>query len=370
LSIYGLVLDAGTLYALSANTSDSELLRTLEPTTGTPSSGKWSTKTSTASFNRTPSALRVSAGSTILWAISSEGAVASTGIGLYSYTDTLGAGTAVALVSPAEGYQNPINTVSGGSQDIAFSWTKPTSGSIAYEVRIYSSDGSTSLTTATKAATDADTPNILIGPNQTGTQALTWAPGQTYYWAVRTSSPVYSPWSEKRSFTIEPLGAQTPSVLAPANGGTITNVNPAFSWSPTAGSTKYEFQLSLNTGFSPTLVAEQVSTTGIRPVVKLDPGLTYFWRVRALEPVRGDWSAIANFTVEEPVEAAPPIIVEQTPPPQITIPAPEPAPVIQIPEPAPPPAQIAPGYIWAIIIIGAVLVIPVIVLIVRTRRTV
>jgi hypothetical protein len=62
-------------------------------------------------------------------------------------------------------------------------------------------------------------------------------------------------------------------------------------------------------------------------------------------------------------------VVEQVPPPVINIPAPPPAQEIVIP-PAPTPEEIAPGYIWAIIIIGAVLVIAVIVLIVRTRRTV
>jgi len=49
----------------------------------------------------------------------------------------------------------------------------------------------------------------------------------------------------------------------------------------------------------------------------------------------------------EPVEPTPPVVIE----------------------PTPPPAQIAPAYIWGIIGIGAILVIVVIALIVRTRRT-
>jgi NADH:ubiquinone oxidoreductase subunit 6 (subunit J) len=52
-------------------------------------------------------------------------------------------------------------------------------------------------------------------------------------------------------------------------------------------------------------------------------------------------------------------------PPAITV---EP-PVITV-EPAEAAEAIAPGYLWAVIIIGAVLVIALIVLIVRTRRTV
>jgi hypothetical protein len=341
----------------------------MAPTTDTPSEAKWASVDSTGeAYTIAPSAMRITSGSTVIWAIDTT----SNNTGLWTLTGTLGPGTEIELVSPAEGYQNPVNPVSGASQDIAFSWTKPTTGSIAYDVRIWASDGTTVLTTAARAATDSAAPNILIGPNRTGDDdVVQYAPGQTYYWNVRTSSPVDSPWSEKRSFTIEPLGAQVPNVLSPENGGVITSTNPAFSWSPVAGTTKYEFQLALSTNFAKAEVSETVAATGVRPIVQLDTGMTYFWRVRALAPVVGEWSAISNFTVEgPPPEAPPPVEIVQTPPPVIQIPAAPPANVIEIPPAPPPPAQIAPGYIWAIIIIGAVLVIAVIVLIVRTRRTV
>jgi len=376
-----IVLYGGALYAMSVDweNENSTLDRTIEPETSSPGSSKWSTKESAgeifgdnpAGWTPFPYSMMVTSGSNKLYAIDWTGPDADTGIGLYTYTDTL-ADVGLDLVSPAEGYKNPINTVSGGSQDISFSWTKPTTGDIGYQVRIYASDGTTILTTATKDPTDSSTPNILIGPYQDSDkgQALSWAPGQTYYWAVRVNDPVYSPWSEKRSFSIEPLAAQVPNILAPANGGSITQTSPAYSWTPISGTTQYQFQLALNPGFSPTLVDQTVATTGIRPVIALDTGLDYFWRVRALSPVQGDWSAIANFMVTEPApEPSAPVVITQTPPPQITIPAPAPAPTITIPSPTPP-AQIAPGYIWAIIIIGAVLVIAVIVLIVRTRRSV
>jgi len=120
------------------------------------------------------------------------------------------------------------------------------------------------------------------------------------------------------------------------------------------------------------MVTAQLAIAGIQPAVTLERGATYFWRVRAIEPVEGDWSTIANFTVAEEAPAPPdPVVVTTTQPPDIIVeipPAP-PATVIEIP-PAPAAEEIAPAYIWAIIIIGAVLVIAVIVLIVRTRRTV
>jgi len=363
---YALMLDNGILYAITSNTTDSWLLRTMSPTTDTPASGYWSTIASAAeSYTATPSSMRISSGSTVIWALDQTAGA----VGLFTLTDTLST-DGPTLGSPADGFQNPINPVNGNSQDIAFSWNKPTTGSIAYQVKIYASDGETVLITATEAATDLATPNILIGPDQT-TDKLNFSPGQTYYWKVRTSSPVYSPYSEMRSFTIQPLGAQVPEVLSPANGGTTTNPHPAFSWSPVSGTTQYEFQLAYNPTFAKPIISEKTSVAGIRPNVDLDTGLTYFWRVRATAPVMGDWSAMSNFFMEKPAEAAPPPVeVITTPPPVIEIPAAPPAQQIVIPPAPAPPAQIAPAYIWAIIIIGAVLVIAVIVLIVRTRRSV
>jgi len=104
--------------------------------------------------------------------------------------------------------------------------------------------------------------------------------------------------------------------------------------------------------------------------VTLEDGKTYFWRVKALAPVEGDWSSIANFTVALPVETSttPQVTVTQVPAPSFTITQP-PATSIVMPT-QPPDEVINPAYIWVIIIIGAVLVIAVIVLIVRTRRSV
>jgi len=362
---YGLTLANGILYGLTSNGTNSALVRTLSPTTDTPASSYWSSIASTGhAYTAAPSSMRVSSGSTVIWTLDQTGGTN----GLYTLTDTLST-VGPTLGSPANNYQNPINPVNGNSQDIAFSWNKPTTGSIAYEVKIYASDGTTNLITGTKAATDLATPNLLIGPNQAA-NTLNFAPGATYYWKVRTSTPVYSPYSETRSFTIQPLGAQVPAVLSPANGGSITNQHPAFSWSPVSGATEYQFQLAYNPTFAVPIIDEKTSAAGLRPTVDLDTDLTYFWRVRATKPVMGDWSAMSNFYLEKPVEAAPPIEIIQTPPPVIQIPAAPPAQQIVIPPAPQPPAQIAPAYIWAIIIIGAVLVIAVIVLIVRTRRTV
>lgn len=368
---YGLLLENGVLYALTANTTGltSYLMRSLNPTTSTPAASDWTTVTeSSATFSNTPTALRLNSGSTELWTINTNSTDA-----LYALSDTLVTGLKITLVAPVAGFQNPINPVSGYSQDIAFSWEKPTTGTIAYEVRIKAADQTTTLITSTKTATDSATPNVLIGPNQGTGYTLSFAPGETYYWQVRATSPVDSPWSDLRKFTIAPLQAANPVVLAPVNGGTTTETMPSFSWSPSAGATKYQFKLANNVGLTSPIVDTTVTSTGYAVTAALEVGKTYYWAVKALEPVEGGWSSIANFKVVAvaTVATTPPVTVTQVPAPIITItqPAAPAATTITIPAPEQP-AQITPAYIWAIIIIGAILVIAVVVLIVRTRRTV
>jgi len=134
--------------------------------------------------------------------------------------------------------------------------------------------------------------------------------------------------------------------------------------------TKYEFQLSELPGFETTIFTDETSGPGeaLPLTITLVRGKTYFWRVRAIEPNMGDWSPSANFMIAELTTTPPPPATTQT---TITIPPPPPGTttIITVPPPEEP-AQIAPAYIWAIIVIGAILVIAVIVLIVRTRRSV
>jgi len=357
--IYGISLNGGVLYAASANTAGSAVVRTLMPTVSEPSANYWSTlDAGTALFKNTPSNLSVSTGGTKLWAAS--------GSSLYSYMDTL-ADTGPTLIGPADATQIKMNPISGDIYNVSFTWERPSKSTI-YDIWIsYDSAFKEVALRATTTATTASTVSYIIGTSQ-----LSMMPGTTYYWKVKTATtgPIESQWSETRKYTIEPGGAVVPTIGSPVNGATLTNPNPAFSWSPVSGATKYEFQLAVSTNFGGALYSTTLADTGVRPTVKLEAGMTYFWRVRATEPVMGDWSTISNFSVEAAQEAAPPVVIEQMPAPVINIPAAPPAQQIVIPPAPTPPAPIAPGYIWAIIIIGAVLVIAVIVLIVRTRRTV
>ncbi len=362
LSVHGLTLSGDTLYAVVDDdvTPTSWLYRSLNPSALT--TYEWTTQESAAErFNVAPNNIWVTSGS--VWTI--DTALAK----VFSYTDTT-VGVGPTLSAPAEGATTAINTASGSAYDITFSWTR-LSKATTYTFRLYTDSAMTESVINATGIAAAEV--YVVGPN--GTYEFNFLPGTTYYWKVRADAPVLSPYSELRSFSVGSLAASTPSILAPANGILNASATPSFSWSPVAGATAYQFKLADNVALASAIADVSVKTAGYALAKTLEEGKTYFWAVKALAPVEGSWSALANFTVKvtppPPPEPAPPVVIKQVPAPVINIPAPPPPPPDIIIPPAPPaPAPITPAYIWAIILIGAILVIAVIVLIVRTRRAV
>jgi hypothetical protein len=376
---YGIALVNGVLYVSTCNTTDTEVVRCLEP--NIPGGWVWSyLPAAGAEGDLTPSALKVSMDgtNTKLWFVNKLGAD-SPPSKVLSWIDSLAA-NGPTPVTPIANFQDPMNAVSGYAQDITFNWGQPSVNASDYELELYLDQAGLNKITDFYKFSPGPTATLLIG-RDLGDNAFDWTPGNTYYWRVRVdgvgvagptdyANTYYSAWSEMRSITVQPGQAMVPNIGSPSNGATGVSTSPAFSWSPVTGCTKYAFQLSADATFTTLITDATLPTTGIKPAEPLEAGMTYFWRVRSLEPVLGDWSTIANFTVAEPAKApAPPVVVTQVPAPTINIPAaPQPTQIV-IPQPEPAP-QIAPAYIWAIIIIGAILVIAVIVLVIRTRRTV
>jgi hypothetical protein len=194
--------------------------------------------------------------------------------------------------------------------------------------------------------------------------------GFTYYWRVRSTAPVRSPWA-KGSFIVK---LATPGLNSP-NPQEVFEVpiRPQFSWTSVGGATAYELQLADNPFFADAWVKKPLTHTVWVWDEDLEYSTTYYWRVKAVKSGRGitptesNWREGAFTTMSEAAPTAPtaPEIIVQ-PAPVTTVPAPAPAP----PQPITIPQPIAPVYLWAIIIIGAVLIIALIVLIVRTRRVV
>jgi hypothetical protein len=365
-------MNSGALYCCTANATGGAVLRTLNshlpdfmvtpPIMGWASTGPGGTLgrlnvSATAEFAASDTTLTI-------WGVS--------GGDLKFFMDVLALSAASpTLIGPEEASLVNMNPISGGVNDVVFTWNH-IAFSTSYDLFVCTDPACMSSIFMYNAAlgTGVGAAGLPVVTASVGGENFN--PGTTYYWHVRTSTtgPLTSQWSETRSFTIESAAAISPTIGSPANGATNVGANPAFSWSPVAGATMYEFQLAVGTNFASPVFSSSLAETGIRPPVKLDEGMTYFWRVRAVAPIEGDWSTIANFTVAVPVEEAPPVEIVQQPPPQIVVETPPPPPEIVIPPAPEPPAPITPAYIWAIVIIGAILVIAVIVLIVRTRRVV
>ncbi|MFC1990685.1 WD40/YVTN/BNR-like repeat-containing protein [Chloroflexota bacterium] len=370
--IYGLaVSDNGTLYALMFDSVNnrSALWQCLSPTEATSLSSSWSARYTTAltdadddlvRLNATPQALKVSS-SDKLWAVKTNGINK-----LYSFTVIM---TGLDLQTPAHGFRNPVNLLTGVANEIAFSWSR-TAEATEYELYIAYDEDCTELVTTVTVASDLSTVVVPVGLYEEGDARVGFTAGKTYYWRVRVTQPLYSLYSTTRSFTVEPMRALVLNLLTPENGSPDASQIPSFSWEPVAGATEYRFVLADNVTLASPVVEARVVTPAFALNRELDYGKTYYWAVKPVAPVEGPWSVVANFTVKErPVELLPPLVVEQAPTPVIVLPEPPPPqPGIVFSPPLPTPAPVTPAYIWAVIIIGAVLMTAVIVLVVRTFK--
>lgn len=285
---------------------------------------------------------------------------------IYTLTAANEAGSSTKSVTVTVGTSEDTligrDPVSGRNQEIDFTWEQFCLAS-QYQVQIAKNPGFTLIVfdsgafapaSATSPAVYYPAGGAIASPAQAGSAIAsgpTLEAGHTYYWRVRvrqaaTGQMILSPWSEVKSFTIESgLPASTPyygaQLLQPSNGGIGCPVSPvSFSWSPSKGTTRYKFMLANDPGFRDMVADAEVPTTAYQHEGTLAYSTSYFWRVMALEPAPGDWSAVYSF---------------QT----VAAPAPEPA-------PAPPAAT--PLWAWVTIAVGGVLVIAILVLTFMVRR--
>ncbi len=131
-------------------------------------------------------------------------------------------------------------------------------------------------------------------------------PATTYYWRVRASAPVLSPWSPKRSFTTSldtEVVALKPEI--PAAGAIGVSLRPVFQWTAVVGADAYELLVSPDANFNnPAIVRINdyaLSTNAWQCDVSLDYDTTYYWKVRATtDSTQSAWSSSSVFTTESP----------------------------------------------------------------------
>ena len=278
---------------------------------------------------------------------------------IWAYNDWL-ATTTPQLTFPPDNYELPINPNNGFGLPVELMWEKlgSSNGLVnEWDIAIAEEDvGFSGGTTLSNEGTSATSPSVDSAEVVTNLYA-----NKTYLWRVRASGTVggeddtRSPWSETRTIyvqsgTIVNQPYAGPILTGPAGGA--QDVNPAlvgFSWAPVPGATEYQVIVATDAALTATVGGTPATVTGNSyQVTGLDYGTTYFWAVMAVEPTVSPQNT-GTFTTM--TEAAPPVTVE-----------PQPTPTIIMPDTS------TPAYIWAVIVIGAVLVIAVIILIVRTRR--
>jgi hypothetical protein len=263
---------------------------------------------------------------------------------IMAYKDIMSA--APAMIGPDDGATEQgisLSTVDL-TYTIILSWSAVT-GAQTYEWRIYN---------------DAEFTSTAFSGTTSGTQMRvdSLIPGRTYYWRVRVTSPLVSPWSAARSFTMSEVEApEEPfTVTSPASGATDVPLQPAFVWAKVKDATSYEIVVSEDKTFAIIDWSHTSDQNFYQGEEMLAYNTTYYWRVRA---AGGEWTYGVFTTMAEPEEPEPPIVIEPTPPP----PEKEVV-VVEVPT-----APAIPDYLlWIIVGVGAVLFIALIVLILRTRR--
>jgi hypothetical protein len=263
---------------------------------------------------------------------------------IYTLTDTLTG--KITLTSPANGASSLRVT------SVTFTWDEVADAE-EYQIQVDTQENFKGARVLSD--TDEDT-------TYTWDEVPTAYQGIPLYWRVRVNEqqPYRSNWSDKWSFSTQLTEAQWNPFVgdvdeSPASGASDVPIRPSFAWNPADWATGYEFILAKDAAFSDTVVPKKTLTSTVYLCEQdLEYSTTYYWKVRAVSSAsQSEWGVGVFTTMAKPT----------TPPPPVT----PPTPTLTV-EPIITPQPIPSWMLITIIAIGAVLVIAVIVLIVRTRR--
>ena len=346
------VADDGSLY-VAINVAAKGIRRSTAPTSATVAGRDFEPMVTLLPTNALLSNLAYIPGSNVLYTIATGCAASSSyphGYRLLSITDTFS--ITPTMTAPEEGAS--VGTT------VSLSW------------EAIPAPAGTTVTYTYEVSYDAAYSNDFVAPTgTTGTTVVVTGltAGRTWYWRmfVDDGDPLKTRYA-KGSFIVKLSAAALSLDLgAPAPGATGVSLAPNFQWSPIAGATGYRLEIADNAAF--TGATSMLVDSNVWAASDLAYSTVYYWRVKAISgDTESSWANAVFTTMAEPVAPVPPVTIQPAPPavtPQVTVTV-QPAPVTT-PEPTP---GVTPGWIYAIIAVGAVLVIAVIVLIVRTRRVV
>ena len=276
---------------------------------------------------------------------------------LMTYTDSLT--QPITLTSPPD--QEPgIGTITDSSiKDVSLKW-KSLSGATDYKWQLnYNTNFST-----VPAEFEGDT-------KVTSARLPALEPATAYYWRVKATEPVLSPWSAKWSFTTS-LGTESIplKLYSPKAGAIGVPLKPVFQWGAIAGADSYELLVATDVSLANPIIvkigAYALPSTAWQCDIGLDYDTTYYWKVRASSSESySAWSAVGAFTTESPSSESSSLELSSSSP-ELSPPSPPPLP------PASPQPTI-PG--WVIYVVGGLLLtiilllIIMLVLVVGVRRS-
>ncbi len=263
---------------------------------------------------------------------------------------------AVDLRQPEDGFVVPADPCECENEPFIVIWDR-VCDACKYEIQIASDpDFAFTVLEIPPMLTSAEDPHATIG--------RVLVPGRTYYWRVRareagTGQQIRSWWSEGRSLAVAPAPGTGVSPSTPALGATDVRITDVpFSWTAVEGADSYNWELSRNADFDPTVAtATGLETTSYLYTGELNYDTTYFWRVTAIQDGSPVSHTVGSFTTRpEPQYCHPQTGVCFDTEEELRQYSED---LLERPTPT---------WVWVLIAIGAVLVIVVIVLIFRTRR--
>lgn len=247
-----------------------------------------------------------------------------------SYTQTVGStpmfAPNVLTSNPLSAQEIPTNskalptTLADAQPPFLLSWTAVPNAT-RYKVHVARSADASALPTGTGNADctpctlyyTTDVNAVMVGADQV-------LPGQSYAWVVSAANDdQIGYWSNVATFTVaaaNPSLLSAPIISYPTNGTMTVGDQPIFSWSAVSTATSYRV-----------FIAESGAALPSDPTVKdcpscvinaiavgddfympnagvLQPGRTYFWRVKARSPSQyGTPSVFQSFTVPQPSTA-------------------------------------------------------------------
>ena len=190
---------------------------------------------------------------------------------LMTYTDSLT--EPITLTSPQDKAQGIGTIINHTISHVSLDW-ETADGATEYQWQLDYEKDFSSVPDGYEDSTEASQAKLL-----------TLEPATTYYWRVRATEPVLSPWSSKWSFTTS-LGSGNiaPQLYSPEAGASNVELKPVFQWSAIAEANSYELLLSTEAEFANPLVAkidtDALHTTAWQCDRTLNYNTTYYWFVR------------------------------------------------------------------------------------------